>query len=33
MLISCPSCSTSYDVDPAGLGEQGKTVRCSNCGH
>ena len=31
MIISCPNCSTTYKVDNATLGPQGKSVRCSNC--
>jgi predicted Zn finger-like uncharacterized protein len=31
MLIACPNCSTSYMVDPASLGEAGRTVRCARC--
>ena len=33
MIISCPNCSTTYKVDNATLGPQGKSVRCSNCEH
>jgi predicted Zn finger-like uncharacterized protein len=33
MQITCPSCSAKYNVDPAKLGPQGRTVRCTNCGH
>ena len=32
MIISCPNCSTTYKVDNAILGPQGKSVQCSNCG-
>ena len=32
MIISCPNCSTTYKVDNAILGSQGKSVQCSNCG-
>lgn len=31
MQIVCPNCTTSYAVDPAKLGPQGRTVRCSRC--
>ena len=31
MLIVCPSCATSYTVDPAALGPAGRTVRCARC--
>ncbi|HKS85379.1 MAG TPA: MJ0042-type zinc finger domain-containing protein [Pseudolabrys sp.] len=31
MLIACPDCSTSYMIDPASLGEAGRTVRCARC--
>lgn len=32
MFISCPNCSTRYNVSPAQLGG-GKSVKCSNCGN
>jgi len=31
MLIVCPSCSTSYTIEPASLGSAGRTVRCARC--
>ena len=31
MHIVCPHCSTSYAVDLASLGGDGRTVRCSRC--
>ncbi len=31
MLIVCPSCATSYDVDSASLPPQGRQVRCVRC--
>ena len=31
MLIVCPSCATSYMIDPASLGAAGRTVRCTRC--
>jgi len=31
MLIVCPSCDTSYDVEPASLLPEGRHVRCLRC--
>ncbi|MBV1700166.1 MAG: zinc-ribbon domain-containing protein, partial [Hyphomicrobiales bacterium] len=31
MLIICPSCATSYDVNLATLSPAGRQVRCSRC--
>jgi predicted Zn finger-like uncharacterized protein len=31
MLITCPSCSTAYRVDPSSLGADGRQVRCARC--
>ena len=31
MLIVCPSCTTSYLIDPASVGSAGRTVRCARC--
>jgi predicted Zn finger-like uncharacterized protein len=31
MLIVCPSCATSYMIEPASLGAGGRTVRCARC--
>jgi predicted Zn finger-like uncharacterized protein len=31
MLIVCPSCATSYMIDPSSLGAAGRTVRCARC--
>ena len=31
MLIVCPSCATSYMIDPASVGAAGRTVRCARC--
>ncbi len=31
MLIVCPSCATSYDVEPASLPADGRQVRCRRC--
>ena len=31
MQIVCPHCTTSYAINPATLGEAGRTVRCARC--
>ncbi len=31
MLIVCPNCATSYMIDPAAVGSDGRTVRCARC--
>lgn len=31
MLIVCPTCSSSYNIDPVSLGRDGRTVRCGRC--
>ena len=31
MLIVCPNCATSYDVDVASLRPNGRQVRCVRC--
>ena len=33
MKITCPECSTSFDVPVAMIGPGGKRVRCAHCGH
>ena len=32
MIITCPNCSTHYNVQPALIGK-GRSTRCFNCGH
>ncbi len=32
MIISCPACSTRYQVDPGGFVPKGRKVRCAKCG-
>jgi predicted Zn finger-like uncharacterized protein len=31
MLIICPHCATSYEVEPSSLGAAGRSVRCVRC--
>ena len=31
MLLTCPSCETSFRVKPDALGSAGRTVRCARC--
>jgi predicted Zn finger-like uncharacterized protein len=31
MLIVCPNCETSYQVDPSSVGSSGRSVRCLRC--
>lgn len=33
MIVTCPSCSTRYLVDPAAIGQDGRRVKCARCGH
>ncbi|MHA1568794.1 MAG: DUF3426 domain-containing protein [Alphaproteobacteria bacterium] len=33
MIITCPNCSTSYQVADGRIGEDGRTVRCAKCSH
>jgi predicted Zn finger-like uncharacterized protein len=33
MLLSCPNCATSYEVDKTALGPGGRSVRCLRCRH
>src|SRR5262245_51767141 len=31
MLIACPTCATSYRVEPSSAGATGRSVRCVRC--
>jgi len=33
MIVSCPACSTRYNLPPQQLGSKGRKVRCKKCGH
>jgi predicted Zn finger-like uncharacterized protein len=33
MLITCPKCTTSYEVDSSSLSPAGGSVRCARCEH
>jgi predicted Zn finger-like uncharacterized protein len=33
MHIVCPSCSTTYRMAPGTIGDGGRSVRCTRCGH
>jgi len=33
MLIRCPECNTGYNLTPAQIGKEGRTVRCIKCKH
>jgi len=33
MKITCPACSTSYDVPESAIAAEGRTVRCAQCRH
>jgi predicted Zn finger-like uncharacterized protein len=33
MIVTCPSCSTKYNVPPVEIGIEGRQVRCKKCGH
>ncbi|TVR98475.1 MAG: DUF3426 domain-containing protein [Rhodospirillales bacterium] len=33
MIVTCPRCTTRYDVSPDAVGKTGRSVRCSHCGH
>ena len=31
MLIDCPNCATSYQVEASSIGAHGRSVRCLRC--
>ena len=33
MILTCPSCETRYNVEPAQFSSGGRNVRCVKCGH
>ncbi len=33
MILSCPSCSAQFNIDPNALGATGRAVRCGKCKH
>ncbi|MEX0582120.1 MAG: DUF3426 domain-containing protein [Sneathiella sp.] len=33
MILTCPSCSTRYSIDPITIGPEGRAVKCAKCGH
>ncbi len=33
MILTCPSCSSRYNVDSAAFQKKARKVRCANCGH
>jgi predicted Zn finger-like uncharacterized protein len=33
MILTCPACSTRYQVDEAKFPASGRSVRCAKCGH
>ena len=33
MIITCPACNTRYLAETSGFEPDGRTVRCTNCGH
>lgn len=33
MIVTCPSCSTRFRVDPARVGSAGRRLKCGRCAH
>ncbi len=33
MIITCPSCGARYAADPNSIGNDGRRVKCTKCGH
>lgn len=33
MVITCPACSTRFSLSDSAIGPNGRTVKCSRCGH
>ncbi|MFZ2587338.1 MAG: MJ0042-type zinc finger domain-containing protein [Alphaproteobacteria bacterium] len=33
MLITCPECTTRYNLTAAQIGPEGRTLKCAKCGH
>jgi predicted Zn finger-like uncharacterized protein len=33
MIVTCPSCATTYDLPPETAFDQGAMIRCTACGH
>ncbi len=33
MILTCPSCQSQYLIPDGSIGVEGRTVKCTNCGH